>query len=350
MPRCTARSSAMGAPESWRGRLERGLRARWFGGVRPGGLLRGLAWVYGLLMRCRRWAYRHGLLASHAVPLPVVVVGNRTAGGAGKTPTVIALVEGLRARGWRPGVVSRGYGRSRSAPARVSRESHPDEVGDEPLLVHRATGVPVEVDVDRVAAARRLHAAGCDVVVADDGLQHLRLRRRVEIEVRDARDLGNGLTMPAGPLREPLPARAADACLVHGREPREAEVPLHLRLGPAHRVGRGHAPETRPLAAFSSGPCHAIAGIGDPPRFFAALRSEGLAPIGHAFPDHHAYTADDLKPFVGMPLLMTGKDAVKCQGLPLPDAWEVALQVDLPAAFLDALDQRLRADAPDAMP
>lgn len=332
------------------GTLERALLQRWYGGRPPALVLRAFAALYGGLMRLRRWAYRVGLKPVEHLPVPVVVVGNRTAGGAGKTPVVIALVEALRERGWRPGVVSRGHGRSASAARRVDEASTAAEVGDEPLLIHLATAAHVEVDRDRAAAARRLVDAGCDVVIADDGLQHLRLGRRVEIEVQDSRGLGNGLVMPAGPLREPLPARAADFRIVHGRPAGPGEVPMHLELAPARRVGRGSDAESRPLADFLGRPVHAVAGIGDPSRFFAALRAAGLAPFEHAFPDHHAYAEAELAAFRGAPLLMTGKDAVKCRGFALPDAWEVPVAARLPLPFLDALDHRLRTANTDVDP
>lgn len=326
--------------------IERGLQARWYGGVAPGLALRAVAALYGVLMRLRRWAYRAGLLRQHRLDVPVVVVGNRTAGGAGKTPLVIALVEALRQRGWRPGVISRGYGRQARGLARVQVDSAPSTVGDEPLLIHRATGVPVAVDADRVAAARALADAGCDLLVADDGLQHLRLGRVVEIEVQDGRGLGNARVMPAGPLREPLPARAADFRVVHGRDAADGDVPMQLRLGDARRLHHGadavSADGIRALDAFAGKSVHAVAGIGHPARFFDALRDAGLVPIEHPFPDHHAFAAADFAAMRGAPILMTGKDAVKCRALCLADAWEVPVDALLPDAFLDALDHRLR--------
>jgi tetraacyldisaccharide 4'-kinase len=324
--------------------LERWLQARWYGGEAPGFGLRAVAALYGALMRLRRWTYRIGLQRQHRLDVPVIVVGNRTAGGAGKTPLVIALVDTLRARGWRPGVLSRGYGRQARGLVLVSAASTPAEVGDEPLLVHRATGAPVAVDADRIAAARALTAAGCDVLVADDGLQHLRLGRVVEIEVQDARGLGNGRVMPAGPLREPLPARVADFRVVHGRAVSLGEVPMTLALGDARRIGGGAtvAPASRPLSAFVGGRVHAVAGIGHPARFFAALRDAGLTPVEHPFPDHHAFETEEFAAMHDAPILMTGKDAVKCRDFALADAWEVPVAAVLPDAFIATLDHRLR--------
>jgi tetraacyldisaccharide 4'-kinase len=322
-----------------RAAVERWLIERWYGGVAPGVALRAMAALYGALMRVRRGLYRAGLLRQHRLAVPVLVIGNRTVGGAGKTPLVIALVEALRERGWRPGVISRGYGRVARGLALVHADSEPATVGDEPLLVHLATGAPVAVDADRVAAARALIEAGCDLLLADDGLQHLRLGRVLEIEVQDGRALGNAQVMPAGPLREPLPARRATFRVVHGRDATADEVPMRLVLGEARRVGGDH---TRPLAIFSAARVHAVAGIGHPPRFFAALRTEGLDPIEHPFPDHHVYGAADFATMRDAPILMTGKDAVKCRHLGLDDVWEVPVQALLPDAFFDTLNHRLR--------
>ncbi len=330
--------------------LESGLLERWYGGRPPNLILRGVALLYAALMRLRRWAYRSGVFTQHHLPVPVLVVGNRTAGGAGKTPLAMALVEALRARGWQPGVVSRGYGRRSTSARSVQANDDPSEVGDEPLLIHRATGVPVRVDRDRVAAAQWLVGQGCDLIIADDGLQHLRLGRRLEIEVQDGRGHGNGLVMPAGPLREPLPSRSAHWCVVHGRDARADEVTMTLSLGDLRAVGAGHETAARPLSSFVGQPVHAVAGIGHPPRFFRALRAAGLDPVCWPFPDHHVFQRSDFEAISGRPIVMTAKDAVKCQALGLDDAWEVALVATLPAIFVDALDHQLRTLTADAPP
>ena len=332
--------------------IERALLSRWFGEAPPAWPVRALAAAYGALMRVRRWAYRVGLRRVRSLPVPVVVVGNRIVGGAGKTPTVIALVHALRARGWRPGVVSRGYGREATGARRVREGSRAAEVGDEPLLVHRATGVAVEVDRDRAAAAARLVEAGCDVVIADDGLQHLRLGRRVEVEVQDARGFGNGRVLPAGPLREPPPARPADLRLVHGRAAAAGETAMVLALAAPRRlpIAAATEPDARPLSDFAGRPVHAVAGIGDPTRFFTALRDAGLDVVEHPFPDHHRYVPADFAAFADATVLMTGKDAVKCQDFPLADAWEVPVAAIVPDRALDALDHLLRTRDTDVEP
>lgn len=338
----------MALAEGMTPRREARLAAWWYGGARAPLVARALSTVYGALMRLRRQLYRWGVLRVHPVPVPVIVVGNRTVGGAGKTPTVIALVVALRDRGWRPGVVSRGYGRRSRGAVSVGAASTPEEAGDEPLLIHQATGVPVEVDVDRVVAARRLAAAGCTVVVADDGLQHLRLGRRIEIEVQDGRGLGNGAVLPAGPLREPVPGRPADLRLVHGREPVEGEHAMRFVLGDAHALDGRAAP--RPLDHFRGAAVHAVAGIGHPQRFFEALRGVGLAPLEHPFPDHHAFAAVDFAGMAGAPILMTSKDAVKCRALGLADAFEVPVDALLPPAALQRIDQLLAERHADLEP
>lgn len=350
MPSCIARSFATRWFKPVASGLEAGLLERWYGGRPPGLTLHGIARLYGALMRLRRWAYRFGLRTQHHLRVPVLVVGNRTAGGAGKTPLVMALVEALRARGWKPGVVSRGYGRRSTAGRLVQTNDDPSEVGDEPLLIHRATGAPVRVDRDRVAAAQWLVEQGCDLIIADDGLQHLRLGRRVEVEVQDGRGHGNGLVMPAGPLREPLPSRAAHYCVVHGRGARGNEVSMTLSLGELRAIGVGRASATRALSSFVGQSVHAVAGIGHPPRFFAALRAAGLDPVCWPFPDHHVFQRSDFDAMSGLPIVMTAKDAVKCQALGLNDAWEVALVATLPATFIDALDHQLRTLTDDASP
>jgi tetraacyldisaccharide 4'-kinase len=285
--------------------------------------------------------------------VPVIVVGNLVAGGSGKTPLVLALVERLRALGWTPGVASRGHGRQdRHVPRWVTPETPASLGGDEPLLIAQVAAVPVRVDRDRVAAARALVSAGCDIVICDDGLQHYRLARDVEIEVQDARRrYGNGCLLPAGPLREPL-ERAADCDLRVinlGVTDTEApllvpgEWPMRLVIGQLRPLLGGRS---LPLSAFAGQRVHAIAGIAEPERFFAMLRAAGIAVVPHAFPDHHAYTAEDVAFTSPLPVLMTEKDAVKCMSLARPDWYRVPVRALLPEGFWDALATRLprRAD------
>jgi tetraacyldisaccharide 4'-kinase len=327
------------------GRLEAWLLRRWYGGVPPGPGLRLLAGVYALALRGRDALYRRGLRRVHRLPVPVVVVGNLVAGGSGKTPLTIAIARELAARGWRPGIVSRGYGRTAHGPVRVGPATSADACGDEPLLIARRTGLPVQVDADRVAAARALVADGCTLIVADDGLQHRRLGRDVEVAVVDgAKRHGNGALLPAGPLREPAD-RPVDLRVVNGGDARAGEFPMTLVPGAAVPLDGG---PPRPLRAFAGTPVHAVAGIGHPDRFFGMLRDAGLEVVAHPFPDHHAFAPADLTFAPPGPVLMTEKDAVKCAALAPADAWAVPVDAALPDAFFAALHARLPTRTPDA--
>jgi tetraacyldisaccharide 4'-kinase len=311
--------------------LERWLARRWYGGEPPGLGLRALAGAWRLARATRAGA------APQRVGVPVLVVGNFTAGGTGKTPLVIAIARELAVRGWHPGIVSRGYGRRSEQPVRVEVETPVQDAGDEPKLIRERTGCPVFVDRDRVAAARAAVAAGCDVVIADDGLQHHRLARDLEIEVVDgARGYGNGLLLPAGPLREA--PRATDFRVVNGEASKPSDVPMRLRLHEAASLADDGV--RRALAAFAGAPVHAVAGIGNPARFFAALREAGLQVREHPFPDHHDFERGDFSGIEGA-ILMTEKDGVKCRALGLANAWTVPVEAELPAEFLAALVDRL---------
>jgi tetraacyldisaccharide 4'-kinase len=326
------------APEHWYGEAPVPLAAALLES-----LYRAVTWL-------RRGAYRSGLIRARRAQVPVVVVGNITAGGTGKTPLTLAMVARLRDAGWNPGVASRGHGRRDESRARwVEADTDPELGGDEPVLLARLGGVPVRVDRDRVAAARALVAAGCDVVVCDDGLQHYRLARDLEIEVIDGRRrYGNRRLLPAGPLREP-PERAADCHFrvvnLGDAEPEGedagagfGEWAMRLVPGAAQPLLGGRP---RPLAAFTGQRVHAVAGIGNPERFFTMLRRAGIAVVPHAFPDHHRYVADDFAFGSDLPVLMTQKDAVKCAALATARFHAVPVRAELPEAFWIALLERL---------
>lgn len=296
-----------------------------------------LSWIFALATGLRRQAYRLGWLRTMNAGLPVIVVGNITVGGAGKTPLVIWLVERLREMGFRPGIVSRGYGGDGSA-LRVDRDSDPARVGDEPVLLAARLRCPVAVAPDRVAAVRLLDSEGVDVIVSDDGLQHYRLARDVEIAVVDGeRGLGNGHLLPAGPLREPpRRLRSVDAVIGNGGGERcrmslEIEQALPLQGG-----------QTRALADFRDRPVHAVAGIGNPARFFTALRRQGLEVLEHPFPDHHRFQPSDLAFGDGAPVLMTEKDAVKCRDFISGQLWVVPARARLTSAAETELDTLLK--------
>lgn len=313
----------------------------WFDGSTPPLHARLLARVYGAAAGLRqRW------VRPRKVARPVLVIGNLIAGGSGKTPLTIAVVERLQAEGWTPGVASRGYGRDEAGTPRwVEPVTDPKLAGDEPVLIAARTGAKVRVDADRVAAAKALIAAGCDIVVCDDGLQHRRLQRDVEIEVIDGkRRYGNGLLIPAGPMREPA-ARSADVDFrvlnVGSATDVEAafgEWPMRLDAGQALPLLGGRA---LPLARFRGQRVHAVAGIGDPERLFATLRGHGIAVVPHAFADHHRYTAEDLRFGSDLPVLMTEKDAVKCMRFAGERHYSVPISGQLPEAFWIALLDRL---------
>ncbi len=318
------------------------LQASWYGTRGAPIWSHPLAWLYGALTALRRTLYRIGWLRSTRLAVPVVVVGNLTAGGTGKTPLTLALIEALTTRGWRPGVVSRGYGGMQREPALLDDHPDPARYGDEPCLI-RASGVPVAVGRDRPAAAALLLEAGCNVVIADDGLQHYALARDVEICVIDgARRFGNGRLLPAGPLREPLSRlRHVDFRVCNG-EAAQGEFAMRLAGGTAVSL---MTDVTRPLAEFVGGPVHAVAAIGHPDRFFDSLRAQGLSVVGHAFADHHAFVPEDLAVAGDAPLLMTDKDAIKCRRFARSGWWRVPVRAVLDEHFIDALADRLDAVA-----
>lgn len=310
-----------------------------------------LAAAFAAVAATRRALFRAGVLRARRLPVPVVVVGNLTIGGSGKTPLTAALTRALAERGWHPGIVSRGHGRARmhDSPIMVVPDSDPREVGDEPVLLAR-TGIPVAVAVDRVAAARALLSAHpqCDVIVADDGLQHYRLARDFEIVVVDAaRGLGNGWRLPAGPLREPS-ARLAEAgaivALVTPGVPTPWSAPnawpMTLTGDTFRRVA--DPAQTQPASAFTGIGVHAVAGIGNPERFFAQLRSLRIAATGHAFPDHHRFVAQDLALPGARAILMTEKDAVKCASFADDRCWALPVRAILEPELVSLIEEKLR--------
>lgn len=321
---------------------EHALQAIWYGGRAPPWPLRVLSVVYAALVRIRRGLYAVHLLPRTRLSVPVIVVGNVTAGGTGKTPVVIALVEALRRRGWRPGVISRGYGGRAAAPLLVAADTSPEIAGDEACLIARATHAPVAIGKDRSAAGRLLIETGlADALIADDGLQHYKLCRDVEIGVVDGeRRFGNGRLLPAGPLREPAGRLArVDFRVCNGGAAAAGEIAMTLSGGEAVAL-RGTA-RCR-LGDFAGQRVHAVAGIGNPARFFSGLRAAGIEPIEHAFGDHHAFEPADIEFGDDLPVLMTQKDAVKCARFAGPRHWAVPVQAVLPDTFFDAVAARMR--------
>lgn len=294
-----------------------------------------LSMIYVDAIRLRRYLYRKGFLPSTRLPVPVIIVGNLTVGGTGKTPLVIWMVEFLRQQGHKPGVISRGYAsKVNQTPCFVDPGSDPAIVGDEPLLLARRCACPVVIGADRPAAARYLLANhDCDIIVSDDGLQHYALQRDIEIVVIDGeRRFGNGYCLPVGPLREP-PERLkeVDLVVVNGGNVLE-EGEYAMQCGGEYLINLKTC-ERKPLADFAGQSCHAVAGIGNPYRFFKQLETAGLNCIGHAFPDHHVFKTSDLNFKDGKPVIMTEKDAVKCAGFAEPQHWYWPIDAELPDAF-----------------
>ncbi len=274
-------------------------------------------------------------ISSKTMQVPVVVIGNFTLGGTGKTPLIIAIVRHLQRIGRKPGVISRGYGRIGNAAYALNGQSTADESGDEPLLIYRRTQVPVQVDTDRLAAAEKLIADGCDVIVSDDGLQHHKLPRQLEIEVFDAaRGYGNGHLLPAGPLRET--PRPVDFRIGNGQIGDSASAfGMQLVFGKCYRLHDGFE---KSLTAFEGEKVQVIAGIGNPGRFFKALTDTGLTINEYPFPDHHRFTDSELPSGT---VLMTEKDAVKCLTSNRTDLWSVPVDAIASDAFYQSFEAKL---------
>ena len=294
--------------------------------------------LFWVASNARRAAYRLGLLGTTRLVVPVIVVGNITVGGTGKTPLVLWLASLLKSRGRSPGIVCRGYGGTEGPPRAVTADSDPYICGDEAVLLARASSCPVWTGNDRPAAARSLlESNDCDVVLSDDGLQHYALARDLEICVVDAdRVFGNGWLLPAGPLREP-PSRLSevDAVVVHGMDGSGASLSrvrslnaacLGMKLEPRGFWNLRHPDRRVDAGHFRGKRVHAVAGIGNPERFFRQLREMGMDAREHAFADHHAFEVSDLA-FAGTdPVVMTEKDAVKCQRISSDRCWALAVE------------------------
>ncbi|SDN22412.1 tetraacyldisaccharide 4'-kinase [Vreelandella arcis] len=324
---------------------------RWLAGAYGGSRwlwpLRPLGWLYEWFMQRRSTQFQTGKRRAWRAPVPVIVVGNITLGGTGKSPLVAWLGHWLAAQGWSPGIVTRGYGgHAAGYPLPVTNTTTVAESGDEPLMLAQQTGLPVMVDPQRARGARALVEAGCDIIISDDGLQHLALARDIELVVIDgARGLGNGRCLPAGPLREP-PSRLrhVDAVIVNGEQAQTLSVDtVAMRLVPQQwrRLRDGKRFPLAPLPF--SGPVNGLAAIGNPQRFFATLASLGVEGQWHPLADHQPLTESLLAPWRGRPLVMTAKDAVKCQAFAPPDSWALDVEASLPPDFEHWLAGKLSA-------
>ncbi len=306
-------------------------------------LLLPLSLVFYLAVSLRRLCYRLGLRKSYRFPVPVIVVGNLTVGGTGKTPLVLWLVSFLRSQGYHPGIISRGYGSRASVPQSVSASSDPLLVGDEPVLLAQRASCPVWVGRERADVVRALLSTrpDCDVLISDDGLQHYALQRDVEVVVVDGvRRFGNGLLLPAGPLREPLSRLSAvDAVVVNGGNVMPGEFAMRLVGSVFQRLGQA---VTAVAGEFAGKRLHAVAGIGHPSRFFTCLRELGLQVVEHPFPDHHHFQPHELQFDDAGAILMTEKDAVKCVAFSLPDSWMLAIDAELDEAFGNRILEKIR--------
>ncbi|MDJ0740846.1 MAG: tetraacyldisaccharide 4'-kinase [Gammaproteobacteria bacterium] len=305
-------------------------------------LLLPLSLAFGAVTALRRVLYRSGVLRVQQFDVPIVIVGNITVGGTGKTPLVIWLADYLRQRGFRPGIVSRGYGgRASQWPQQVRPDSDPSVVGDEAVMLASRTGCPMCVGPDRPEAIRALLAhTDADIVISDDGLQHYAMGRDLEIAVIDGdRRLGNGLLLPAGPLREPRSRLArVDLVVVNGQGGR-GEFSMKLFQPTVRGLHDGRVVE---IDDFAGREIHAVAGIGNPQRFFALLQRVGLRVVEHPFADHHAYRDEDLAFSPALPILMTEKDAVKCRRLACKDCWVVHVDAQPDTGFVHRLNQALK--------
>ncbi len=315
----------------------------WYGKSVFAYLLLPLTAIFFTVSLFRRLLYRLGLFKTQYLPVPVIVVGNVTAGGTGKTPLVVWLADYLSAKGYKPGIISRGYGgKAQHWPQQVRPDSDPSTVGDEAILLARRTGCPMAVGPDRYLAGKALHEnTDCDIFLSDDGLQHYSLGRDIEIAVIDGRRrFGNGLLLPAGPLREGTwRLDHVDMKITNG-EPLGDECSMRIRRGDLHSLGNEGC---LPLADFAGQEAHAIAGIGHPERFFTLLRNNGMKIIEHRFADHHDFSRSDIEFKDEMPVIMTEKDAVKCQRFVGDGYWylEVSAQPDarFVQGFYDLLEE-----------
>jgi len=307
--------------------------------------LKPLASLFRRQSEKRRLAYQSGAKAIWSAPVPVVIVGNITVGGVGKTPLVAALVRLARDAGFKPGIVSRGYGGKASHyPFLVAADSEASQVGDEPLMLARRCGCPVVVDASRVEAVKHLlKKSDCDLVISDDGLQHYALGRDMEIAVLDGvRGLGNGFFLPAGPLREgPERLNEVDWIIVNGGQLRLEQDSQLMQLKPSQLVNLSTG-QIKDIDELADQKVHAMAGIGNPERFFITLEKLGYRLQRHAFADHHAFVSGDLPANDGKAIIMTEKDAVKCAHISDERCWYLSVEAELDNEFKTVFQRQLK--------
>jgi tetraacyldisaccharide 4'-kinase len=323
--------------------LSRWLVDIWYKDPFIGVWLMPLGFLFSDFVRFRKFLYRIGVLKQQSLPIPVIVIGNITVGGTGKTPLIIWLAELLKNEGLKPGIISRGYGGQAEVwPQWVAADSTAEQVGDEALLIARQTGCPMAVSPVRADAGRMLlEKSDCNVILSDDGLQHYALNRDIEIAVIDGeRRFGNGYCLPAGPLREPRERlQSVDFVVVNGEKSEDDEFSMQITGDTAVNLATG---AQKPLQEFNSTDCHALAGIGNPDRFFKLLESAGISCKTYSFPDHYKFQAGDIAlPGFG-PVLMTEKDAVKCMAFADDRHWYIPVKAVPETGFSGQLLSLLR--------
>lgn len=321
----------------------RWLQHHWYRNTPLHLILYPISLIFRVLVSLRHSLYRNHVFSSDQLLLPVIVIGNISVGGTGKTPLTLALAQQLIERGWHPLIVSRGYGGKSQRPQQVSADNTAQQVGDEPLLMARRNICPVWVGKDRVATAHTAMQANpqCNILLCDDGLQHYRLQRDVEIAVIDgARRFGNGFLLPAGPLREPIARlQTVDAVVINGDNALPGQYAMQLSgelfynlLDPGQTAVADH---------FQATKNHAVAGIGNPQRFFKHLEEMGITFASHAFPDHHPYTADDLAFENCDAILLTEKDAVKCAAFADTRYWVLRVNAEIDSTLIDHILRKI---------
>ena len=318
--------------------LERWVNKFWYEDYYLASWLSPFSYLYIDIVRFRRFLYRQGFIKSQRFPVPVIIVGNITVGGTGKTPLVIWLAQQLQQAGFKPGIVSRGYGgNSDHYPLMVDKNTLTQQAGDEAVLIANKTACPVAVSPLRTDAVQLLlETKNCDIILADDGLQHYALQRDIEMVVIDGkRRFGNNFFLPCGPLREPQERiREVDFVVINGGQPQDEEVLMTFTASIAVNLVTN---EQRKLTEFNSQNCHAIAAIGHPQRFFDMLATFGLKTENHIFADHHIFKKPHLNFKDNLAVLMTEKDAVKYHEFASEQHWAVPIQPQLPPSFFNQL-------------
>tara|TARA_R110002072_G_scaffold155883_3_gene306313 strand:- start:4425 stop:5429 length:1005 start_codon:yes stop_codon:yes gene_type:complete len=315
----------------------------WYSKHPLGIVLLPISWIYSLIIMLRRLCYQSGLIAVNQIDVPVIIVGNISVGGTGKTPLVIWLADYFKKKGFNPGIISRGYGGKLSGKSQqVRADSNPELVGDEPVLIAKRTNCPVAIAVQRRRAAEELiEYCDCDLILCDDGMQHYSLGRDIEIAVIDGqRRFGNGHCLPAGPLREPINRLSSVDLVVSKYIAGRHEYKMEYSYGDL--VSLIEPEQTIPISSLSGQSVHAISGIGNPDRYYSYLRNNKLHIINHEFPDHYPFTKNDVNFDDGLPVVMTEKDAVKCEAFATKNHWYLPISATLPDSFTYRLEALMK--------